>query len=564
MLATHPEIAGIVAESHLFDRGVGALFDNHARDDRYEGFLANYVSADQLADLVRDLCDGVLLAMRERVKPEAERVVEKTPLPPEGASEVMAAKLAAYPDATYVQVVRERDAVVRSLLRAPWADVDEAGAAEWWRSSVEAVRETAGQVGPPGAYLEIAYEELAADPVGTVTGLLRDLGLSTRRGGPRAARRGLEGADQQLRPPARARLEDAARAGCRGRGDRARPSPRPAFSARSPAGPASSAAASPSGAPATRSSPSARSSPPAAATPRSSPGSPIPTSGSSCARGAGDLVAEGEPAREQLLALAATIFRRGAVSEGWGGFAAGGTSSSSLAIVYGDGRRADLAFTALVRNGLLERLHVLAAGDPGGRRPAPIELTPGGGAEEEGEEQGDDRGGRRDCRRGCRGDRSIPRAGSASARRRGVLVNTAFRIGLALVGLARNVAFAAFLTPRAVRPVGARADDADHDRLPQADRDRGQVRAAARARPGGGLPEGLLARARLLGDLLRDRGRRDPDLRLRHLRPAGRAAAGPRAVAVAARLRLPVADLGLLPAHGVRPSALPGGDRSRS
>ncbi len=81
MLATHPEIAGIVAESHLFDRGVGALFDNHARDAQYEGFLANYVSADELADLVRDLCDGVLLTMRERVKPEAERVVEKTPLP---------------------------------------------------------------------------------------------------------------------------------------------------------------------------------------------------------------------------------------------------------------------------------------------------------------------------------------------------------------------------------------------------------------------------------------------------------------------------------------------------
>ncbi len=101
--------------------------------------------------------------------------------------------------------------------------------------------------------------------------------------------------------------------------------------------------------------------------------------------GAGDLVAEGEPAREQLLALAATIFRRGAVSEGWGGFSTGGMSASSLAIVYGDGRRTDLAFTALARNGLLERLHVLAAGEPGGRRPAPIELTSGGGAEEEGE-----------------------------------------------------------------------------------------------------------------------------------------------------------------------------------
>ncbi len=61
MLATHPEIAGTVAESHLFDRGVGALFDNHARERPYEGFLSNYVDAEPSStDLVRELCDGVL------------------------------------------------------------------------------------------------------------------------------------------------------------------------------------------------------------------------------------------------------------------------------------------------------------------------------------------------------------------------------------------------------------------------------------------------------------------------------------------------------------------------
>ncbi len=223
------------------------------------------------------------------------------------------------------------------------------------------------------------------------------------RRGPRAARGGLAGADQQLRPPARARLEDAARAGGGGEGTGLGRARGRRCSARSPNAPASSAAASPSGGAATRSSPSARSSPPAAATPRSSLGSPIPTSDSSC--GPVPVTSSRRASRRESScsrwrrrsSAAAPSARAGA------SFSTGGTSSSSLAIVYGDGRRTDLAFTALARNGLLERLHVLAAGEPGGRRPGPISLTPAVGAEE-GEEGADDRGGRRDCRRGRRGD----------------------------------------------------------------------------------------------------------------------------------------------------------------
>lgn len=174
LLASHPDVAGTVAESHLFDRGVDALFANHAMRGRHQGFLANYVSSDELIDLVRDLCDGVLVKMRDRVKPEAGWVSEKTPAPAVDAERVLRSKRDVYPDAHYVHVVRERDAVVRSLLRAPWNPRDEGASAEWWRASVAAIR---AAFGDSDRYLEVRYEDLAADPVTSMNGLLEGLGL---------------------------------------------------------------------------------------------------------------------------------------------------------------------------------------------------------------------------------------------------------------------------------------------------------------------------------------------------------------------------------------------------
>src|SRR3954451_19450644 len=82
LLATHPEIAGVGAESHLFDFGVDRLFDNFEHRDEYRHGLTRYLDRDELVDLVRDVCDGVLLAMRSHVSAGAspEFVVEKTPI----------------------------------------------------------------------------------------------------------------------------------------------------------------------------------------------------------------------------------------------------------------------------------------------------------------------------------------------------------------------------------------------------------------------------------------------------------------------------------------------------
>src|SRR5438552_17363582 len=57
LLAMHPQIAGVEAESHLFDYGVDRLFDNREhRDARLHG-LGSYVEREELLDLARDLCD---------------------------------------------------------------------------------------------------------------------------------------------------------------------------------------------------------------------------------------------------------------------------------------------------------------------------------------------------------------------------------------------------------------------------------------------------------------------------------------------------------------------------
>src|ERR1700742_1782834 len=66
LLAMHPDIAGVAAESHLFDFGVDRLFDNLDHRDPVLAGLSTYLDRENLVDLVRDLCDGVLLAMKEK------------------------------------------------------------------------------------------------------------------------------------------------------------------------------------------------------------------------------------------------------------------------------------------------------------------------------------------------------------------------------------------------------------------------------------------------------------------------------------------------------------------
>ena len=176
VLGRHPAIAENGKETHLFDRGVNALFDNHEERGDWNSFLREFVSRQELAELVRDLCDGVLLPMRERVKPEARIVLEKTPASSADVAVEMARKLEVYPDARYLHVIRDGRAVAASLMRMPWAgDRSAAGGARTWRRSVEGIR--AALAGDDARYRELRYEALLADPEGELRGILEWLGL---------------------------------------------------------------------------------------------------------------------------------------------------------------------------------------------------------------------------------------------------------------------------------------------------------------------------------------------------------------------------------------------------
>lgn len=174
LLATHPSIAGTGSESHLFDVGVGSLFDNH-ESPTWGTHLSAYVSADELTNLVRDLCDGVLLRIRERAKPDAEFVVEKTPVFTTTARTTLERKLRCYPDAWYLHILRDEEATARSLMRAPISPVSsDAAARRGVREAADAIREV---LGASPRYLEVRHEELQADQVAGVTRILHWLGL---------------------------------------------------------------------------------------------------------------------------------------------------------------------------------------------------------------------------------------------------------------------------------------------------------------------------------------------------------------------------------------------------
>jgi hypothetical protein len=178
LLATHSEIAGVESESHLFDNGVDRLFDNFEGRDPYN-HLQSYLDRDELVDLLRDLCDGVLGAMRAHVSPAATPpfVVEKTPVVAGGGGLELERKRECYPDAWYVHIVRDREAVAQSLMRAPWmADRSHAACAGLWDDTVGSARAT---LGDHPRYREVSYEELRADPAAGCQELFEWLGVDS-------------------------------------------------------------------------------------------------------------------------------------------------------------------------------------------------------------------------------------------------------------------------------------------------------------------------------------------------------------------------------------------------
>jgi hypothetical protein len=362
LLAVHPEIAAIVGESHLFDRGVRCLFDNHELRGTDQTYLANYLSREDLTDAVRDLCDRVLVTMHDRVKPEAHLVAEKTPARREGYAQALSRKLECYPDARYLHVVRDREGVVRSLARAPWAQGTDADFAEHWRSAVETAR---GTLDGHAGYLEIPYDDLAADPSRAMAGVFEWLGvdhdgqvlervdaLSQERistHGPGVERpsrdvgseRGSGG--ESPRRPSLARIGAAAAGaiarGASERGDRAaRVAQDLVVAARTGDRARLAALTTDSVVLQLRS-------------------------------GAGDLRAVGDEAREALLDLAAELFGRQFIAEEWTVTADRSSACLMISAIVGDARRVDVTIAVLVQGSRAAQVGVVSAGDPRGRVP---------------------------------------------------------------------------------------------------------------------------------------------------------------------------------------------------
>jgi hypothetical protein len=166
LISAHPKVAGTeTGETWLFT-DIAPVWADPVREVAGDGAVMTGMRA---------FCDHMLVAMRDRVAPEATHVCEKTPttvwrLP------VLAEM---YPDALYVHVVRDGRDVAASLARA-WTgggepSVDELdAAAREWAAAVGAVRNAA-----PGLrrYRQVRYEDLLDDPHRVVEDLWAWIGL---------------------------------------------------------------------------------------------------------------------------------------------------------------------------------------------------------------------------------------------------------------------------------------------------------------------------------------------------------------------------------------------------
>jgi hypothetical protein len=172
MLSAHPDLAGTeTGETWLFP-DVSPLW----ADD-----LRSAIGDEVIVSALREFCDVLLDAMRERIKPGATHVCEKTPatvwrLP-------MLARL--YPDAYYVHVLRDgRDAVV-SMTESGFMAGDVSSAARNWVDAVTQVRGTSAEL---NRFREVRYEDLLADPIDAVAELWDWIGLAEPLGAEAALR----------------------------------------------------------------------------------------------------------------------------------------------------------------------------------------------------------------------------------------------------------------------------------------------------------------------------------------------------------------------------------------
>jgi sulfotransferase family protein len=175
IIGSHPQAVEVPSETYLFSHGIRPLAERiqHAAPGQGRtGFV--YMDPEEFRDAARDFCDRVFTGLMARIAPSAPggaRLVERTP------DHVHHLDLigAVYPDARVVNVVRDGRDVARSLVAQRWGPsrIDEA--AEEWRSAVRAARQADRGV----ELVEVRYEELLADPAGSIGPLYERLELES-------------------------------------------------------------------------------------------------------------------------------------------------------------------------------------------------------------------------------------------------------------------------------------------------------------------------------------------------------------------------------------------------
>ena len=170
LLVLHPQIA-TAGETHIFCEGLGELLTNHAGEDPYWG-LSAWVTRPELLTLMRELIDGVMLRMRDAIRPEATHVLDKTPNHIPYAAQVAAT----HPDAAFIQIIRDgRDAAASAKQLWTWSkDYGSFGRnATRWRDAVLDCRTHLSGL----RYCEVRYEELLADAPAQLARIYDTIGL---------------------------------------------------------------------------------------------------------------------------------------------------------------------------------------------------------------------------------------------------------------------------------------------------------------------------------------------------------------------------------------------------
>lgn len=170
VLSTHPDVLVLPSETHLFSYGLSTL-----RDRTQSAVVGGpstatwFMPPEEFADAARQFADAALGSYVRRTRPDALRVVERSP------THVWHLGLIAdvYPDAWVLHIVRDGRDVVRSQVSQTWGAAEIPQAAAEWAGAVRAARAASPRL---HRYLEVRYEELLADPSG-IAPLFAHLGL---------------------------------------------------------------------------------------------------------------------------------------------------------------------------------------------------------------------------------------------------------------------------------------------------------------------------------------------------------------------------------------------------